>query len=76
MNWEVRIALGLALLLVLLSLPACNQPPLSTLETSTQAQEQAVDTKDTTVDDHKHSTPNFDGIAHALGCIFAPASCD
>ena len=70
MNWTVRIALGLALLLVLLSLSACNQPPVSKLET---AQQQLVEDDQEPIE---HSTPNFDGIAHALGCVFAPASCD
>ena len=72
MNWEVRIALGLALLLVLLSLPACNQPPLSKLETTALTQEPVRDDQEPV----EHSTPNFDGIAHALGCVFAPTSCN
>ena len=64
--------LALLLLLSFIVLLGCNQPPLSTLETSTQAQEQAVDDKES----FEHSTPNFDGIAYVLGCVFAPDSCD
>jgi hypothetical protein len=74
-SWILGIAAGLLLLLLLTGcgqVPFANKPPVSILE-STQQQEH---TEHTAVDDHTHSTPNFSGIAHALGCVFAPGSCD
>ena len=66
--WILGIASGL-LLLVLLT--GCNQPPLSTqkplLESVHNEHAQEHDS---------YTTPNFNGIAHALGCVFAPDSCN
>lgn len=69
MNWEIRLALALIMLLILLSLQACGQVPvLEKIEN--QQQMEAV------VEDQSTTPPNFDSIANALGCIFAPNSCD
>ena len=67
--WILGIASGL-LLLVLLT--GCNQPPftqgpLLESESSTQSR------SDT---ESESNIPNFNGIAHALGCVFAPNSCN
>ena len=67
--WILSICSALILLLLL---TACNQP-LPTLHEKIQ--------NDTTQESNRaqeseSSIPNFSGIAHALGCVFAPESCD
>ena len=71
MNWEIRLAIALMLVLVLLSLQACNQVPV--IDKIEQQHEQKQ-----TVEDSKLQTtpPNFQGIANALGCVFAPNTCN
>ena len=70
MNWGVRFAIALMLLLVLLSLQACGQVPV--VDQVIQSQENEAVSEQLEED---NSTPNFQGIANALGCVFAPDSC-
>ena len=67
-NTLIAIAIALCLLLLL---SACNQPPLSTLEPAHQNEQyESIDDSN-----KEESAPNFQGIADALGCVFAPQSC-
>lgn len=70
MNFETRIALGLLLILVILSLQSCSQIPV--LESIEQQSQQEAIIEDKKLDS---DMPNFQGIANALGCVFAPNSC-
>jgi len=70
MNFETRIALGLLLILVILSLQSCGQVPV--IESIEQQSQQEAITEDKKLDSNM---PNFQGIANALGCVFAPNSC-
>ena len=67
--WILGIASGL-LLLVLLT--GCNQPPF----TQGPILEQESSTHSNSTQESESGVPNFTGIAHALGCIFAPDSCN
>ena len=68
-TWILGIAAGLLLLLLL---TGCNQPPLSTNKPLLES----VEKPSTEQHDEQSSIPNFNGIAHALGCVFAPDSCN
>lgn len=70
MNWEVRFAIALMLLLVLLSLQACGQMPV--VDQVIQSQENEAVSEQLEED---NGPPNFQGIANVLGCVFAPDSC-
>ena len=70
MNFETRIALGLLLILVILSLQSCGQIPV--IESIEQQSQQEAIIEDKKLDSNM---PNFQGIANALGCVFAPNSC-
>jgi len=67
--WILGIGAGL-LLLVLLT--GCNQPPLSTQKPLLES----VENESAEQHNEQSSIPNFSGIAHALGCVFAPDSCN
>lgn len=71
MNWEIRLAIALMLVLVLLSLQACGQAPI--LDKIEQQYEQEHAVEDSTL---QTSPPNFQGIANALGCVFSPNTCN
>lgn len=71
MNWEIRLAIALMLVLVLLSLQACNQVPV--IDKIEQQHEQKQIVEDSTL---QTTPPNFQGIANALGCVFAPNTCN
>jgi PBP1b-binding outer membrane lipoprotein LpoB len=68
-QWELRAALVLIVILVIISLSGCSVPVIESavLESDTPAPAEAER-------DQQH-TPNFQGIADALGCVFAPDSC-
>lgn len=66
-RWELRIAFTLIIVLVLLSLSGCGQVPMATdriLEQHETVEQQETDTP-----------PNFQGIANAVVCVFAPQNC-
>lgn len=71
MNWEIRLAIALMLVLVLLSVQACNQVPV--IDKIEQQHEQKQTVEDSTL---QTTPPNFQGIANALGCVFAPNTCN
>ena len=71
MNWEIRLAIALMLVLVLLSVQACGQRPILDKLEEAHQQEHAVE--DSTP---QTSPPNFQGIANVLGCVFAPNTCN
>lgn len=71
MNWEIRLAIALMLVLVLLSVQACNQVPV--IDKIEQQHEQKHAVEDSTL---QTTPPNFQGIANALGCVFAPNTCN
>ena len=66
-RWELRVALILIVILVSISLGGCSVPEIenAVLESDTPAEEQL----------EHHHTPNFQGIANALACVFAPDTC-
>ena len=65
-----RIAIIMLLLaLVFILLPGCGQIPLADKVIEQHKTEQTVE------DAKESSLPNFQGIADALGCVFAPQSC-
>ena len=66
--WILGIASGL-LLLVLLT--GCNQAPFAN-----KPLQESVQNESTEQHSSESSIPNFNGIAHALGCVFAPNSCN
>jgi predicted small lipoprotein YifL len=68
-HWEIRAALTLILILVVLSLQACGQVPMVDKVIEQHEAEHTVE------DAKESSLPNFQGIADALGCVFAPQSC-
>lgn len=74
MNWEIRLALCLMLLLCLLALQACNQVPVIEKIEQQHEQEQVVEPQDNELSGT--GPTNFQGIANALGCVFAPNTCD
>lgn len=71
MNWEIRLAIALMLVLVLLSVQACGQRPI--LDKLEEAHQQEQTVEDSTL---QTSPPNFQGIANVLGCVFAPNTCN
>jgi hypothetical protein len=68
-TWILGIASGLVLLLLL---TGCNQP-LPTLHERIQND---TTQESNSTQESESSIPNFNGIAHALGCVFAPDSCN
>ena len=66
-RWELRVALILIVILVSISLGGCSVPQIQEqiLESPAPAEAEL---------DQQH-TPNFQGIADALGCVFAPDTC-
>ena len=59
-------------LILLLLLTGCNQPPF----TQGPILEQESTTQSNSTQERESNIPNFNGIAHALGCVFAPDSCN
>jgi len=68
-TWILGIAAGLFLLLLL---SGCNQPPF----TQGPILEQESSAQSNSTQERESSIPDFNGIAHALGCVFAPDSCN
>jgi len=67
--WILSICSALILLLLL---TGCNQPPF----TQGPILEQESNTQSNSTQERESNIPNFNGIAHALGCVFAPDSCN
>ena len=70
-TWILGIAAGLILLLLL---TGCNQPPFTQGPIYDETPESSAQSNST--QERESSIPNFNGIAHALGCVFAPDSCN
>ena len=68
-RWEIRAALILILILIMLGLQACGQVPVVDKIIEQEETKQAVE------DQQTGGAPHFQGIADALGCVFAPQSC-
>ena len=69
MNWDTKLAILLMAILVIVSLTGCgNVPVVDRMLESQQQHEQ-------TEQDAPNGLPHFQGIADALGCVFAPQSC-
>ena len=69
-RWEIRAALILILILIMLGLQACGQVPLSD-----KVIEQHADKQEQTMQTETDSIGNMKTIGEALGCVFAPQSC-
>ena len=67
--WILSISSAIILLLLL---TGCNQPPF----TQGPILEQESTTQSNSTQERESNIPNFNGIAHALGCVFAPDSCN
>ena len=69
-RWELRVALILIVILVSISLGGCSVPQIREhiLESNTHS--------DTDQQEQPGGIPNFQGIADALGCVFAPDKCN
>jgi len=67
-KWELRVALILIVILVSVALQGCGQVPVVDRVIDQHKQEQELEQTES-------SLPNFQGIADALGCVFAPESC-
>ena len=67
-RWEIRIAVTLIIILVLISISGCGQVPMASDRILEQHQ-----AEDTALSEH--TSPNFQGIANAIVCVFAPQSC-
>jgi hypothetical protein len=68
-TWILGIAAALFLLLLL---TGCNQPPFP----QGPILESESSTHSNSDKESQSSIPNFNSIAHALGCVFAPDSCN
>ena len=69
MKWDTKLAILLMAILVIVSLTGCgNVPAIDRVLESQQQHEQ-------TEQENSIGVPNFQGIADALGCVFAPQSC-
>ena len=66
MKWDTKVGLLLLLVLVIVSLQGCSVPEVreSILEQKHSVQEESG------------SVTDFQGIANALGCVFAPDKCN
>ena len=71
-TWILSISSAVILLLLLLN--SCNQPLPTLHENLTQDETPERSTQSNTTLE-PNGVPNFNGIAHALGCVFAPHSC-
>lgn len=67
-RWEIRLAVTLIIILVLITISGCGQVPMATDRILEQHQ-----AEDTVLSEH--TSPNFQGIANAIVCVFAPQSC-
>lgn len=67
-KWELRVALILIVILISVALQGCGQVPVVDRVIDQHKQEQELEQT-------KSNLPNFQGIADALGCVFAPESC-
>jgi len=69
-RWELRVALILIVILVSISLGGCSVPQIreQVLESEPHSDSQEVD--------EPGGIPDFQGIADALGCVFAPDKCN
>jgi len=70
-HWEIRAALILILLLVVLGLQACGQAPVIDRVLDPEPKQHAQDTEL-----ESQGVSNFQSIADALGCVFAPQTCE
>jgi hypothetical protein len=70
-TWILGIAAGLFLLVLL---TGCNQPPF-TQGPIYDATEESTTQLDSSKES-SNSIGNMESIAHALGCVFAPDSCN
>ena len=68
-TWILGVAAGL---LVLLLLTGCNQAPF----TNKPLQESLAKEKPADQGSGEQGIPDFNGIAHAIGCVFAPDKCN
>jgi len=65
-RWEIRLALTLIIILVLISISGCGQVPMASDRILEQHESQDL---------KEQQAPNFQGIAIAIACVFAPQSC-
>ena len=68
--WILSVCSAIILLLLL---TACNQPPFAQGPIYDETPERS--TQSNTSTEQSNGVPNFSGIAHALGCVFAPDKC-
>lgn len=71
-RWEIRVGVILIVILVSIALQGCGQAPIVDRVLDPEPQERVAE--DNT--DKGEGIPNFKGIAEALGCVFAPDTCN
>ena len=73
MKQDVQIWLLLAMVLVVLAVQGCGQPPMTTIDTVVEAEEHG-DVEDRVADTGTGPT-DWEAIGRTLGCVFAPETC-
>jgi hypothetical protein len=76
MKWDTKIGLALCLILVLLATAGCSRDYGAIMDDSNATATASREEKSAADASRSESgVPNFQGIADALGCVFAPDSC-
>ena len=76
MKWDTKIGLALCLILVLLAVAGCSRDYGAIMDDSNATATASREEKSAADASRSESgVPDFNGIAHALGCVFAPDSC-
>lgn len=73
MKQDVQLWLLLAMVLVVLAVQGCGQPPMTTIDTVVEAEEHG-EPEHRTADDGTGPT-DWEAIGRTLGCVFAPETC-
>ena len=73
MKQDVQIWLLLAMVLVVLAVQGCSQPPMTTIDTVVEAEEHGEVAQERVADDT--GPTDWEAIGRTLGCVFAPETC-
>ena len=72
---ERKIIILLTLVLVMIGVTGCVSPTSSTPGAMDETRATPTEKPTVTDEEEQHSISNMSGIAHALGCMFAPDTC-
>ena len=79
MKWDTKLGLALCLILELLAVNGCSRDFGAVLDDSdatATASREEKSAADASRSEIGQGVPNFSGIANALGCVFAPHTCN